>query len=175
MPFYLTKEKLSDIEEPEFKDILEAYSFGFFGPQEIRMIGQTPELNRNESLFLAWLKEDKKCYGVKTNGRIIAFVWIDFKECNYEYDRFRLNEDEAYLFDLYTIKEFRGKNIAPYLHYESYKVLEEMGRTTFYHITELFNIAAIKYKKKMNMKNTKLDLYIEIFRKFRWHWIIKEY
>jgi hypothetical protein len=71
------------------------------------------------------------------------------------------------------MKAFRGKNLAPYLRYKSYDILKKMGRSKIYSVSAFFNSSAVRYKEKLNAKNLKLALYIEIFKKIRWRFNLK--
>ena len=121
------------------------------------------------------LKEGKKCYGAKYKGQIVAFTWVSLDESNYEWHKLQLKENEAYLFDMHTAKAFRGKNIAPYLRYQSYRVLKNMGRNKFYSISQFFNTPSKKFKKKLNAKFLGLHLTIRLFKKYKWNWKLKDY
>jgi hypothetical protein len=76
---------------------------------------------------------------------------------------------------MYTMDDFRGKNLAPYLRYKSYEILKELGRDKIYSVSVLFNSSAIRYKEKLNAKNLKLILYIELFKKLKWSITLKNY
>ncbi|MCK5707931.1 MAG: hypothetical protein KAI43_09775 [Candidatus Aureabacteria bacterium] len=171
---YLCKEELSDSLMPEIKCSLEEHSLEFFGPVDMNIIGEE-NCGYKKERMLAMLKEGKKCFGIKHKGKIASFMWFDFDECNWYPYKFRLKKNEVYLFHLYTMYPFRGKNIAPYLRYKSYEVLKNMNRDTIYSLTEYFNSAAIKVNKKLNMKLLKFILYIELFRRFHWTFTIKTY
>ena len=49
--FYLVKERASDVKEPEFKDSIKDYSFGFLGSKEIMKIEEPPNRQGEENLF----------------------------------------------------------------------------------------------------------------------------
>ena len=174
-PYYWIREGLNDNSLPEFQNNLESYSFEFFGPEEIKAIVESKAWKYSEEQLLSWLKEGKKCFGAKYHGQIAAFMWIDFNNSNCKWHRFPLKDDEAYLFDMYTMKPFRGKGVAPYLRYQSYKILKDMGRYKCYSYSDFFNSPSIKFKKKLNANFLKIGLYIELFKKYRWNWIIKNY
>jgi GNAT superfamily N-acetyltransferase len=116
-----------------------------------------------------------KCLGAKHDGKIIAYSWINLEECHYTGNRFRLKENEAYLFDMYTAKPYRGKNIAPHLRYQIYKSLNEMGRETFFSVSEVFNRPSIKFKKKLKARFLKLCVFIELFKKIRFHITLRRF
>jgi hypothetical protein len=119
--------------------------------------------------------QGKKCFGIKQKEKIVAFNWIDFKNINSILFSQSLKENEAYLFDMYTDKEFRGKNIAPYLRWQSYKALKGMGRDVFYSISTYVNTPSIKFKKKLNSKILWLGLYFKLFQRFKVNMILRRY
>jgi hypothetical protein len=62
---------------------------------------------------------------------------------------------------MYTMEPYRDKNLAPYLRYQSYGILNKTGRSKLYSVSEYFNSSSIKYKQKLNAKNLKLVLFID--------------
>jgi len=172
-PYYWIQEGLTGDTIPESQGNFEGYSFEFFGLDEIKSIVESQAWKYSEEQLVSWLKDDKKCFGAKFQGQIAAFMWIDLAESNCKWHRFPLKDDEAYLFDMYTMKRFRGKGMAPYLRYQSYKILKDMGRDKYYSYSDFFNSPSIKFKKKLNAKYLKLGLYIQLFERYRLHWIIK--
>jgi GNAT superfamily N-acetyltransferase len=174
-PYYWIQEGLPDVTYPELQDPLEGFSFEAFGQNEIKAIAASKAWNYSEGELLSWLNKGKKCIGAKYQGEIAAFMWIDCDECNWQNIKFRLKENEAYLFDMFTMKPFRGKGIAPYLRYQSYKMLRAMGRDTMYSYSDYLNIPSINFKKKLNAQFLKVGLYIEFFKKYHWNVILKTY
>ena len=173
-PYYWVQEGLADTSMPEVKCNIEDYSVSFFGPEEMKIIGENARGYCQDKL-LARLKNGKKCLGMKRGTEIAVFMWIDLDKCNCEVSEFRLNKNEAYLYDMYTMEAFRGKNIAPYLRYQGYQMLKEIGRDTFYSISDYFNSSSIKFKKKLNAKFIRLVFYISLFGKFRHSFTMKKY
>ncbi len=175
IPYYWTQEGLNDDALEKFEGSLQGYSFEFFGPEEMKVIGAIPRRERRpEKTLISFLDEGKKCFGVKYQGQIAAFNWFDFDECNYEWHRFPLDANQVYLFDMHTMKTLRGRGIAPCLRYETYKVLRKMGHSKFYSITDFFNTPSIRFKKKLNARFLELRLYIRLF-KHHWNWKIKDF
>jgi GNAT superfamily N-acetyltransferase len=113
-------------------------------------------------------KAGNQCISTRYKEQLAAFMWIDLRESNCKWYRFPLKGDEAYLFDMFTLKAFRGKGIAPYLRYKSYEILKQMGRTRCYSYTDSFNQAAIKFKKKLNAKTLKTGIYFAVSKNYRW-------
>jgi hypothetical protein len=129
----------------------------------------------NSKLRLARLEEGKKCLVVRHQGSLAAFSWFDLESCHSSLYKFKLNEGEAYLFDAYTLKPFRGKDIACHLRFKLYQELEAMGRNNLYSITEYFNKPAVRFKKKLNSKPLILGIHIRLFKKWSRSWKIKGY
>ena len=175
LPFYLVLERQSKTAIPILKDNLEDYRFVFLTSEDMKTIGRTDLIRGEEANFNKWLDKGWKCLGAKHQGKVVAYTWIDLEECHFTGQRFQLKDNEAYLFNMYTAKSMRGKNIAAYLRYETYKVLKEMGRDTCYSISELANKPSIKFKQKLGAKFINKSLYIRLFNKIRWHIILKTY
>ncbi len=166
-PYYIVLEGLFNRSIPHFETGFDEYDLGFLGPNDMKEISLIPDRNIPEEKLLIRLKEGKKCFGVKYKGELVAFTWCDFIEYTCNDHRFLLKENEACLFDAYTLMSFRGKGIAPYIRYQCYKELYKMGRHRLYSISDCFNTSSIKLKKKLNAKLLELCLYIGLFKK--WH------
>jgi len=173
-PFYWTEECISNYKPPMPKNGLKGYSFYFFGPEEIKEIVKLNKYHKEDNL-LSRLSEGKICYGVTYNEQIAGFNWVDLNECNYKGNKHQLDDDEAYLFDGNTMKDFRGLNLAPCLRFKSYDVLKKMDKKRFFSVTQVTNTPAIKFKRKLDAKFLWLGLYIELFKKIHWSFIIKKY
>jgi GNAT superfamily N-acetyltransferase len=175
VPFYLVQEGHHEIEIPGLKDNVDDYQFEFLTPQDMKTIGQSEIIRGDEAQFNAWLAKGWKCLGAKHRGEIVAYAWIDLEECHFPGQTFRLKNNEAYLFNMYTAVPYRGKNIAAYIRYETYRALKEMGRDTFYSISESLNKPSIKFKQKLKAELLKKGLFIELFNKIRFSIPLKTY
>ena len=174
--FYWTKETIPDKIQVNLEDDLNDYEFSLFGPEEIKTICQFPERKFfSEEHVTKMFNKGKKCYGAKYKGEIAAFTWFDLEESYTRFYPTAMKNNEAYLFDMYVLKAFRGKNLAPILRYKIYAILKELGRDTCYSITECFNSPSMKFKKKLNAQDVFLGLYVNLFRKYRKRWILKKY
>lgn len=123
--------------------------------------------------LLAYYNAGQRCLGLKYKDELASFMFINLTECDFTPQIIPLKNDEAYLAYMYTMKAFRGKNLAPYLRYKSYEILKKMGRNKIYSVSIYFNSSALRYKEKLNAKNLKLALYIEIFKKIKWRFNLK--
>ncbi len=125
--------------------------------------------------LLAYLNAGNKCLGLKYKDDLASFMFINLTDCDFTLSILPLKEDEAYLTFMYTLKAYRGKNLAPYLRYKSYEILKKMGRDKIYSVSVLSNSSAIRYKEKLNAKNLRLILYIELFKKLKWSFNLRSY
>jgi GNAT superfamily N-acetyltransferase len=167
MPFYVFSENLSNNTTPHLGTGLDEYDTGLLGPEDMREIAEIPFRNIPEETLLKRLNDGKLCFGMKYHGKIIAFSWCDPKGCEFKGYNVPLREDEAYLFDAYTLPSFRGKGLLPYLRYYQYMELAKSGKCRFYSISEYFNTAAIRFKEKLGAKKIGTGLLIGLFHK--WH------
>ena len=103
------------------------------------------------------------CIGLKYGDDVVAFTWADLEECNHVPLRFAMADNEAYLYDAFTMPRFRGKGLAPYMRYQCYQHLRSIGRERYYSISQYFNTSSIQFKQKLNAGFDKL--YLSIARK----------
>ena len=176
VPNYWVKESRVDINVEE-KEKYSDYSFGFFNLDEICMISGF----KNDP-YREWIEKDalqkrlddgNKCFGVKYNNEIVAFLWIDLEKCESIFFPHQLKKNEAYIFDVYIVKNFRGKRLASYMRNQAYQVLSQEDIDTFYSLCNIFNTPSIKSKKRLDGKFLNTILYIRLFRKYSWQWIFK--
>jgi len=112
---------------------------------------------------------------MKHGGVLVAFTWCDFENFSFESFCYDLSEDEAYLFDMYTLEAYRGKGVAPYLRYQFYRELALQGKKRLYSVSDCFNTPGIKFKLKLNARIIELGLLVELFGKWQFGRIIKKY
>lgn len=175
-PFYWMKEGVPDAPDPQFDVASDEYEFSFFDAEDIECICDLPERSfvSREHVRKIYAK-GTKCYGAKYNGEIAGFSWFDLDECFSRLYKTPMKSNEAYLFDVYVLNAFRGKNLAPLLRQHIYGILREKGIDSFYSITEAFNTPSIRIKQKLNARFVFLGLYVRLFRKRKKTWILKRY
>jgi hypothetical protein len=171
-PYYVILEGLFNGSIPQLETGLEGYSIGFLGPEDMKAISVSaiPDRNTTEEFLLNRLKRGSRCFGAKHRGKVAAFTWYGEKQCNFHGRISPLKENEAALFDAYTLKSYRGKGIAPYIRYQLYKELSNLGKDILYSDSDFFNIPSIRFKTKLNAKLLELRVHIA-FR--RWHFYPK--
>lgn len=174
-PFYLVKEGLFG---PEFRPPepdLEELEISRFGPEEFEAVGKIPGNQDSESRLLELSAGGNECYGLKSRGAIVGYMWVAPSVCQYRGLRFPLAEDEAYLFNMVIVREYRGGNAAPYLRYGCMKELARKGRTTCISISTYFNAPAIRFKAKLGAKIDRLYLHVDFFGRWNRTWKMKDY
>ena len=174
MPYYWVKEATSPVTPPGIRGEDKDFEISTFGETEINHIKNTI-IGIEQKDLLADLKNGEICLGLKNNGEIAAYMFIKCKPFTFRKRKFHLNTSESYLHSMYTFEAYRGKNLAPYLRYQSYKYLEAKGITTFYSVSEYFNKSTIRFKKKLNSQPVKLFLSLVLFKKWTFNCTLKKY
>jgi len=174
MPYYWVKEATSSITPPQIRGENKDFIISTFGELEINHIKGTV-IGIEQKDLLADLKNGEICIGLKNKGKIAAYMFIKNKPFTFRKRFFNLQPLESYLHSMYTFEAYRGKNLAPYLRYHSYKYLEERGITTYLSVSEYFNKSTIKFKKKLNSKPVKLFLSLVLFKRWTMNFTLKTY
>ena len=165
-PFYLYEEGHFGAIWKSRKDDFDEYEIGFLSPRDMKEIAALSRGDwSSEEKLLARFNDGQKCFGAKYPGKIVAFTWSNFESCHDSLYKFPLRDDEAYLWDAFTIPSSRGKGIAPYLRLRFQKKLETLGRNKSYSITLFFNRPAISFKNKLNARPIFLGINLASRRK----------
>ena len=94
---------------------------------------------------------------------MVVFNWANPNESSGSLCRFSLEAHEAYLYDAFTVHAYRGNRLAPYVRYQTYRYLSNLGMTTLYSISDALNTPSIKFKKKLNARIVKLGVSVKLF------------
>lgn len=175
-PYYVFKEGLFGSNSKDFEVASQSYEISFLTQEDVK------ELDLIEGRFVAAvnmedsLKKGHKCLGLKIKGKIAAFTWCRFDMLDFPRTRgITLRENEAYLYDMYVLKDYRGFNIAPLLRYKCYQELAKIGRTVLYSVSDFTNKPALRFKKKLDARIISLNVYIRIGKNRRWNVKLKTY
>lgn len=96
-------------------------------------------------LVLSRFQKGNWCFLGKIGAEIIHYNWISFHGDESLAGHFlRLEEDEAYCLDAFTLKEWRGKGIYPAAHYHTLLALRQKGFRKAYTLVDLDNKASRK-------------------------------
>lgn len=174
MPYYWVQEATSAIDPPQIRGTDKNFEISIFGREEIEYI-QNTIIGIEEKDLIEDLKNGEICIGLKNKETIAAYMLIKRRPFYFRKRYFNLKPYESYLHSMYTFEAYRGKGIAPYLRYHSYKLLEKEEVTTFYSVSEYFNKSTIKFKKKLNSKPIRLYLNVRLFKRWIWNFTLKKY
>lgn len=174
-PYCLFMEILSPENPPRRPAGFESYEVSFLGMEEMQVMAQLTDRIFSEEFLVQRLKDGHKCLGLKKDNKLLAFTWCNLKEATLQYNQFSLKKDEAYLFDGYTRRDYRGKGLAPFLRYHLYKKLGKIDRTTFYSYSKCFDLSAVRFKQKLRAKKKKLIVIVELFGKWNFSFLLKSY
>jgi hypothetical protein len=173
-PYYLMQEGINHVAKiPVIHGNPDEYSFEFLRPEDMKIGAADGGLPEEKSILL--LNTGQKCIGLKHNGEVAAYMWINLNEIDFTSLKIPLKSNEAYLWEMRTLESYKGKNLAPYLRFKSYEILKELNREVLYSVSVCFNTPTIRFKKKLNAKKLKLLLYIQLFNKFHRNFTLKSY
>ncbi|NNL15088.1 MAG: hypothetical protein HKO81_00420 [Flavobacteriaceae bacterium] len=174
LPYYWVQEEYTPCNEPPIICNPEDFKVKYLTKEEVGLIAsKVPKRLGNE--LIKGFKNGQLCVGLKNNNTIAAYTFIELNDFTYNKRLFKLKDNEAYLLNMWTFHEYRGKNLAPYLRYKSYQLLREKGKDVKYSITNYFNKSSIKFKRKLNSKHLTLYLSIVLFKKIHWNFKLKDY
>lgn len=174
-PYYVVVEGLFGNSMPRLETGFDQYELGFLNSKDMKTIAAIPHRVFSEKQLVLRLTEGKMCFAAKLQRSIAAFTWCDLDAFHFKGYSFPLKQDEAYLFDAYTLDAFRGKGLAPFIRYQLYKELARSGRNTLYSCSERFNLSSIRFKKKLHAKIVGRGLFVELFNKFSFNSRLKKY
>lgn len=164
-PYYIVLEERGVKNLPQINREFESFEMRPFDERDMHLMAAIPDRRFPEEALLKRLNEGKRCFGIKCEGQIVAFTWVDFKEWGVTASRHLLNENEVYLFDAYTLPSFRGKGLAPRVRRYAHEQLEDMGIKTLYSITDFFNTSSMRFKAKLDARAIELRLLFLAFKK----------
>ncbi len=172
-PYWIDEEGLAHGKEPAIRDDVDLYTTGPLDKDVV--IDLYHSLGWDPSDLLERLKSDYHGVGLYRKKELTAFMLMRFHSFSYKGNFIALKENEAYLENMYTYEQFRGRNLAPFLRYQCYKILAAEGKTTCYSITQTFNKSSRKFKSKLNAVHRELWFQIGLFKKYRRNFLLKRY
>jgi hypothetical protein len=171
--YYWVVEGKIAVSAPPIKDREARYSLRYLRREELEVMNQISGVNA-ETMQLQ-MDEGAECVGMVCDDVIAAVMFIEYGTIVFKKRRFELKSNEAYLSNMYTFNAYRGKNLAPYLRYQSYLLLQERGFDTFYSVTDYWNKSSIKFKEKLGAIPQALYLHFGILKKIHFNFLIKEF
>jgi GNAT superfamily N-acetyltransferase len=88
---------------------------------DLEMLVKFGKYGSSKALLLRRFAEGQRCYVAKSEGRIVSGNWVFEKEWKQDDlgRQFKLADNELYYDGAFTLPEFRGKGIMPYLKTQS--------------------------------------------------------
>lgn len=173
-PYFWVLEGSREYKIPKIKGKIEEYELIYLGIHDLETISAY-KTRLTMSELLEGFKNGQECIALKNNDDIAAFMFIQYESFTYSKKTFELNDKDAYLLNMYTFDDYRGKNLAPYLRHKSYELLKGKGRENIYSITDYFNKPSIKFKSKLMAINSVLYLKVVLFKKVFWTFKLRKY
>ncbi|WP_025740675.1 MULTISPECIES: hypothetical protein [Aquimarina] len=172
-PYYWFKEVKNGCDEPKIPDSFKDYEMVYLELEDVLIMDNNMGLNSNQ--LKLDMKRGQLCIGLKRENEIATLLFVELEDFVFKKRTFTLKDNEGYLLNVYTFQAYRGKNLAPFLRHHCYKLLEEHGINHLYSIITYFNSSSLKVNKKLNAKKLNLYLYIGLFKKRHWNYLLKDY
>jgi hypothetical protein len=172
-PYWIEVEGLHLANEPDIRDDKVHYRIG---PVDKSVVLELYEnLYWNTAELKERLTSDYHSIGLFREDALTAFMLMRYKSFTFKGNHISLSENEAYLENMYTYEDYRGRSLAPYLRYQGYKLLKSEGKTRCLSITQYYNKSSRKFKAKLNAEHSELWLNIGLFNKTTWNFLLKRY
>lgn len=173
-PYYVVQEGIFGRGFPSLEGERDGYRIRFLVEGDMKAMsglrgGSVPQEQLNQRL-----KDGHCCIGLMYGDEMVAFNWANPNESSGDLSRFPLHKDEAYLYDMYTIPAYRGKRLAPYLRYQSYRHLSRKGMTRLYSISDALNTPSIKFKKRLSARFVKLGVSIKLLNRREYNIVLRQ-
>jgi len=173
MPYYWVQEEVIPTETPKLRTD-QSFTFKVLEKNDLNSVITEADSITEHKIHQSFIKK-QECVALVHEDQIAAYMFIELNDFEIKKRKFSLNANEAYLLNMFTLNNFRGKNLAPYLRHACYRHLEKQHITTKYSVSNYFNKSAIKFKKKLNSKPQKLYVNIQLFNSFEWNLVLKTY
>ena len=173
-PYYWVEEEVEDCDEPIIKGDSFEYKVRYLDLEEIKLINKDKPKEYLANIIKG-VENGQLCIGLEREKEIAAYTFVELNDFVFNKRPFKLEQHEAYFLNMWTFHSFRGKNLAPYLRYQSYQLLKEKGIDKKFSITEYFNKSSIKFKRKLNSKHLYLFLSMVLLKKYYWNFTLRKY
>jgi hypothetical protein len=166
VPFFLFLERLSFADLSPLSQRFGDYETGLLGPRDMAAVAAIPGRDTTpEAVYQKRLKAGNICCGTRHRGDLVAYTWADMERCDSILYGFSLKPKEAYLFDAFTTESYRGRGIAPYLRWHSYRELAQLDKVDLYSYSLYSNAPAIRFKRKLNAQIVGVGIYTQFLNR----------
>ena len=142
----------------------------YYWYKEIKNGAEKPKKELEQNLSMGQI-----CIGLKRGKEIAALLFVDLQDFVFKGRSFKIKDKEGYLLNVYTFQAYRGKNLATYLRYHCFELLENYSVEELYSIVSYFNTSSIKVNEKLNAQKLKLYLYIGLLKRYHWNFLLRDY
>lgn len=173
-PYYWVKEESEPCTMPIIKDDCSKYTVRYLGKEEFSEVSHVksgPEYD----IMMQSIDKGQLVVALENEGIVAAYTFVEPNDFEFNGRKFKLAPNEAYLLNMWTFHEYRGRNLAPYLRYQTYQLLKEKGIDVKYSITNFFNKSSIKFKNKLNAKHLYLYLSVVVFKRYKWNFTLRKF
>ncbi|WP_420593064.1 GNAT family N-acetyltransferase [Robiginitalea biformata] len=172
-PYWIDREGLDLSAEPRLPEPPETYRLEAVPRKQLRPLFEL--LRYNLDMLEDRPESPYEALGLYKGEELAAFTMMRYGQFELSGKKFLLSPGEAYLENMYTFENFRGKKLAPYLRYQCYKYLEGKGISRCYSGTQCLNTASRRFKAKLNIQHETLYLHIDLFKRFRRTYLLRRY
>ena len=152
-------------------------SFRTLDASEMHMVANMPNRKRDLEEVLSRLAF-AECLGAFIGDTLAGYTWSRRDHVGRLRGRIKFHQlahDEAYLFDMYVDKDFRGMSLAPLLRHHLFQHLSSQGVRRFYSITTYFNRSSRKFKAKLGARELELRLSISFWSRLNADFLLRRY
>ena len=162
-PYYFVHEQIQPGMEFRDPDDGDEYQVRYLAENDMKLVANCRGQRRSTGALLAKLRSGSRSLGFFVNGELAAYTWYRLDRAPiplWMNDLFRLEDDEAYLFDAYVLPAYRGRRLAPLVRYRAYEELRKIGRHRLYSITLAFNASSRRFKQRLQGREAELRLLV---------------
>lgn len=166
-PYYLVREQIQPNLKPVVAGNEDEFQVRYLTEDDMEIIVEHVARKRSAEALVRKLRSGARSIGFFVNGNLAAYTWFRLDRTpvpGWKKDLFRLEQDEAYLFDAYVFPAYRGRRLAPLVRYHAYEELQKIGRRRLYSITLAFNASSRRFKQRLLAKEVELRLLIGLKR-----------
>ncbi len=158
-PYFIVAEGLGEQTVPNYSDAPD-FKIRQLREEDVNSIIEINIIKRSAEKITSQIRKHN-CLGLFVEDRLAGTTWSrdDFLPIpNSKEYLVELEADEAYLFDAFISREFRGYRLAPLLRYQQYSELAKNGKHRCYSISLAFNRSTRRFKARLGAKEIELRL-----------------
>lgn len=162
-PYFIVAESLDEKSVPNYNSV-PYFKIRLLGEEDVKLILDINVRKRAPDKLKKEIKKHK-CLGVFVDDRLAGTTWsrYDFIPIpNSRQPLVELEDDEAYLFDAFIARDFRGHRLASIVRHQQYCELVKNGKSRFYSISLAFNSSTRRFKARLGAKELELRLLLGI-------------